>query len=122
MNILLWVLQVALAFLCIPGGIFKIIKFDELKKGVTSMRELPKGLWLLFGAFEVIAGLCLIMPGAMLGLPTVTAVAAAAVAVESVLVSAIYIRHRDFAPMKFTIVMALIAVFIAYGRFELAPF
>ena len=43
MNILLWVLQVALAFLCISGGVFQIFKLDELKKGVAAMRELPRG-------------------------------------------------------------------------------
>jgi hypothetical protein len=30
MNILLWVLQVALALLCLAGGTYKVFKFDEL--------------------------------------------------------------------------------------------
>lgn len=115
MNILLWVLQVALAFLCIPGGVFKIIKIEDLKKNVASMRALPRGLWAVVGVFECVAGICLLIPA-------LTPIAAAAVAIESVIITAIYIYYRDFSPMVFTVAMALIAAFIAYGRFELAPF
>ena len=45
MNILLWVLQIALALLCIAGGYFQIFKIEELQKTVAAMRELPHGLW-----------------------------------------------------------------------------
>src|SRR5439155_75 len=44
MNILLWVLQIALALLCIAGGTFKIFKIEQLQKNVASMRALPRGL------------------------------------------------------------------------------
>lgn len=47
MNILLWVLQVALAWLSIAGGMYQIFKFEELQKGVAAMRRLPRG----FGPF-----------------------------------------------------------------------
>ena len=45
MNILLWLLQIALALLCIAGGTFKIFKIEQLQKSVASMRALPRGLW-----------------------------------------------------------------------------
>ncbi len=112
MNILLWVFQVALALLCISGGTFKIFKMDDLKKDVNSMRTLSKSLWIFIGAFEVLAGLGLLWPMAC-------PVAAGAIFIESVLISSIYIYYRDFAPMKFTLVMALMAAFITYGRFAL---
>ncbi len=64
MNIILWVLQIVLALLCISGGIFQIFKIEQLQKTVASMRELPRGLWALLGAFGCVAGLGLILPGA----------------------------------------------------------
>lgn len=122
MNILLWVLQVALAWFCIAGGFFQIFKIDQLKQNVASMRALPRALWAFFGAFSCVAGLGLILPGAINVFPTLTAMAAAAVAVESLVICAIYVFYRDFPPLGFSIVMAILAAFIAYGRFVLAPF
>ena len=119
MNILLWVLQVALAWLCIAGGIFQIFKIEQLQKNVASMRALPRGLWAFLGAFGCLAGLGLILPGATNVLPVLTPIAAAAVAAESVLISAFYIYYRDFPPMIYSVAMAIMAVFISYGRFAL---
>jgi hypothetical protein len=121
MNIVLWVLQVALAFLCISGGVFQIFKIEELKKGVAAMRELPRSLWACLGAFGCLAGLCLIVPGALNVLPVLTAVAAAGMVAQSALISALYVRYGDRAPMPYSITMAILAAFIAYGRFALQP-
>ncbi len=121
MNFLLWVLQVALAWLSIAGGAFQIFKIDDLQKTVTAMRELPHGLWAFLGGFGCLAGLCLIVPGATKVLPVLTPIAAVAVAVQSILITAFYIYYGDRAPMPYTIVMALMGAFIAYGRFALKP-
>ncbi len=122
MNILLWVLQIALAWLCIAGGIFQIFKIEQLQKNVSSMRELPRGLWAFLGAFGCLAGLGLILPGAANVLPMLTPIAAAAVAIESVLISSFYIYYRDFSPLTYSLAMTVIAAFISYGRFVLKPF
>jgi hypothetical protein len=122
MNILLWVLQIALALLCISGGAFQIFKIEELKTTVAAMRELPRGLWAFLGAFGCLAGLCLILPGATNVLPVVTPIAAVAVAVQSVLISAFYIHYRDFPPLPYSVAMAIMGAFISYGRFALSPF
>ena len=121
MNILLWVLQIALALLCLGGGSFKIFKIDELETTVNSMRELPHGLWAVMGALECLAGLCLILPFALKVLPRLTAIAAATVAAQSLLISALYLIYRDFAPLPYSLVMAALAAFIAYGRVVREP-
>lgn len=121
MNILLWVLQIALAWLCIAGGAFQIFKIDELKKNVAAMRALPRGLWAFLGAFGCLAGLGLVVPGALHVLPILTPIAAAAVAAESVLISAFYIYYGDSSPMMYSAAMAIMAAFISYGRFALRP-
>jgi hypothetical protein len=121
MNILLWVLQAALALLSISGGAFQIFKIDELQKTVAAMRELPHGLWAVLGAFGCLAGLCLIVPGAIKVLPGLTPIAATGVAVESVLISAFYLYYGDRAPLPYSVTMAIMAAFIAYGRFALKP-
>lgn len=122
MNILLWVLQVALAWFCIAGGFFQIFKFAELQKGVASMRALPRGLWAFLGVVSCVAGVGLILPAAINVLPIVTPIAAAIIAVESIVISAIYIHYGDRPPLTYSVIMAILATFIAYGRFVLAPF
>ena len=122
MNILLWLLQAALAWLCIGGGAFQIFKLDELKKNVTAMRELPRALWTALGLFGCIAGVGLIVPGAFNIHPIVTAYAAVGVAAHSALITAFYVRFGDRAPLPYSAAMAIIAAFVAYGRFVLKPF
>jgi hypothetical protein len=122
MNILLWVLQIALAWLCIAGGAFQIFKIEDLQTTVASMRELPRALWAFLGAFGCVGGLALILPGATNVLPTITPIAAAALAVQSILISALYIHYGDSSPLVYSVAMALMAAFIAYGRFALKPF
>jgi len=122
MNILLWVLQGALALLCISGGAFQIFKIEELQTTVAAMRELPRGLWAFLGAFGCLAGLGLILPGAFKVLPVLTPISAAAVALHSLLISAFYIHYGDRAPLPYSVAMAIMAAFIAYGRFALEPF
>jgi len=121
MNIFLWVLQIVLALLCISGGAFQIFKIEELQKDVAAMRALPRGLWAFLGAFGCLAGLGLILPAATQVLPVLTPIAAAAVAAQSLLITAFYIRYRDSAPMPYSVAMALMGAFIAYGRFALSP-
>lgn len=121
MNILLWVLQIVLALLCISGGIFQIFKIDELKKNVASMRALPRGLWTFLGAFGCVAGLGLILPGLINMQPELTSIAAAAVAAQSILISAFYVYYKDHSPLVYTVVMTIIAIFISYGRCVLVP-
>ena len=122
MNILLWALQIALAWLCIAGGIYQIFKIEQMQKNVASMRALPRSLWASLGVFGCLAGLCLILPGALNVLPVLTPIAAAAVAAESLLISAFYVYYKDHSPMIYSLAMVLMAAFIADGRFVLKPF
>ena len=121
MNILLWVLQGVLTWFCLAGGAYQMMKIDELKKVAASMRELPRGLWIFFGVCSVLGGLGLILPGIFHVLPILTPIAAAAMAVENALISALYVRFKDHAPLKFSLAIAVLAAFIAYGRFALLP-
>ena len=44
MNILLWILQVALALLCLAGGAYKLFQFEELAKlPATAVLSAPDG-------------------------------------------------------------------------------
>lgn len=122
MNIVLWVLQVLLAFLFIAGGSYKVLKFDEL---ATYMRALPRGGWRALGVLEVVGGVLLIVPAAASWMPVLTPLAAAVLALETLALAGLYARYSleltAANPLVYAVVMGLLAAFVAYGRYALRP-
>jgi hypothetical protein len=122
MNVLLWILQAGLAFLLLTGGAYKLYAGKELAKAVG---VLPAGAWGAFGAVEIVAALLLIVPAATGWQPGLTAPTAAFVAVESLVLSAIYAsKSRALTasnPLLWSAALALVAAFVAYGRTALSP-
>jgi hypothetical protein len=122
MNVLLWVFQVALAVLCLAGGAYKAFKFDEL---ATQMRALSRGGWRALGALEMLCGVLLVVPAAAKWMPVLTPLAATVLALEALALAGLYARYsRKVAatnPLIWSVVMGLLAAFVAYGRYALRP-
>jgi hypothetical protein len=122
MNILLWILQIALAFLYLSGGAYKVFKFDEL---ATQMRALPRGGWRVLGMLEIAGGVLLIVPGAANWMPSLTPLAAVVLALETMGLSGVYARYSlrlsAANPLVWSVVMGLLVAFVAYGRYVLSP-
>jgi hypothetical protein len=122
MNILLWVLQAALALLYLSGGYYKMFKFDEL---ANQWVALSRGGWAALGAFEMLCAVLLIIPAATKWMPVLTTLAAAALALETLTLAGLFARHSlQFAatnPFAWTITMGLVVAFVAYGRYALTP-
>lgn len=122
MNIFLWVLQAALAFLYLSGGYFKAFKFDELASQYTA---LSRGGWRAVGFLEMSCAVLLIVPAATNWMPVLTLVAAALLAVESLTLSALFARYSLKVtaenPLVWNVVMGVLAAFVAFGRFALSP-
>src|SRR5262245_31308138 len=90
MNILLWVLQIALAVLYLSGGAYKAFKFDELAK---QMPALPHGGWRALGVLEMLGGVLLVVPAALKWMPHLTPLAAAVLALETLGLALLYARY-----------------------------
>ena len=122
MNALLWVLQVALALLCLAGGAYKTFMFDEL---ANQMGALSRGGWGALGVLEMLCGVLLIVPAAAKWMPVLTPLAAAALALESLALAGLYARYSlkltATNPLVWVVVMGLMAAFVAYGRYALRP-
>lgn len=72
-----------------------MLQFETLQKGVLAMQKLPKALWVHFGAIEALAGLALIVPVAFGILPSLAAMAASVHAIESLVITGVYIKYAD---------------------------
>jgi DoxX-like family len=82
MNVLLWIVQAALALLCLAGGSYKVFHFDEIAKLPQTM-ALSRGGWGALGMFEMLCAVLLVVPGVAKWMPVLTPLAAAALALES---------------------------------------
>jgi hypothetical protein len=122
MNVLLWVVQAALALLSLGGGAYKVFMFDELAT-MPAMGALARGGWGVLGVFEMLCAVLLIVPAAANWMPALTAFAAAALALESLALAGLYARYSleltASNPLVWVVLMGLMAAFVAYGRYGL---
>ncbi len=121
MNILLWVLQMLAALLYGASGVLKIFMFDEISRDVRSFDALPREAWMALGIIELVCTVGLIVPAAFHWRPRLTGVAAAVLALESLVFIGVHVKTNEIAPIIMSAVLGLIMAFIAYGRLVLKP-
>ncbi|HXI33741.1 MAG TPA: DoxX family protein, partial [Gemmatimonadales bacterium] len=74
MNIVLWILQIVLAFFFLSGGAYKIFKVETL---AGHFHGLSPNVWRALGVIEIGCGVLLVVPAKVTGVPMLTAYAAA---------------------------------------------
>jgi hypothetical protein len=120
MNILLWVLQILLAFHTMMGALWK---FTNPAQTVPSLQAIPHGVWLAMSFFELLCSVGLILPAFNKPLAILAPIAATCIAAEMLLFSGLHVYSgvAEHGPMIYWLVVAAICAFIAYGRFVLRP-
>ena len=116
MNILLWVLQVLAALLYGASGIMKVFMFDKISADVPSFGALPRRAWTVLCIIELVCVAGLILPSALPWHPKLTVLAAAALAIESLVFIGVHVKYREIMPIIMSAVLGLLMAFIAYGR------
>jgi uncharacterized membrane protein YphA (DoxX/SURF4 family) len=121
MNILLWVLQVLAALLYAASGTMKIFMFDKISADVRSFAALPRNVWKALGILELVCVIGLIVPAVLHWRPGLTVVAAAVLALESLVFIWVHVKCREIPSLIMSGVLGLLMAFLAYGRMFLAP-
>ncbi len=121
MNILLWVMQIVAALLYTASGVMKVFMFDKISGDVPSFGALPRQVWVFLGVLELVCTVGLIIPAALRWYPTLTAMAATALALESLVFVGVHVKYREVGSIVMVCVLGLLMAFIAYGRFFLRP-
>jgi hypothetical protein len=118
MNILLWIVQIALALLSLAGGAYKLFAFDELAK-MPATAALSHSIWSALGVFEIVCAVLVIAP-AITKWKRLIPLAAVALVVESLALAGIYGKYSlelvATNPLVWVVMMAAMAAFVAYGR------
>ena len=117
---LLWIVQALLALLFLfAGGMKLVMPLEEM----TAQMSLPlPGLFLRFiGAAEVLGALGLLLPGLTRIRPGLTPLAAAGLVIIMIGATAVTLAGGEVAPALFPLGVGLLATFVAYGHWHLAP-
>ena len=121
MNTVLWVLQGLAALVYGASGVMKVFMFDKVSGDVPSFGALPRNVWMALGILELVCAVGLIVPAALHWKPTLTVVAATALAIESLIFIGVHVKYREIAPIVMSIMLGLLTAVIAYGRTILKP-
>ena len=120
MNVIMWIVQIALALLAVAGGAFKVFMFDELAK-VPAAASLSQGAWSALGVLEMVCGALLILPAALRWMPRLTPIAATVLALESLGLAVLYgqystelVATREAEPAAAGMVGALARVTVRF--------
>jgi len=118
MTCALWIVQGLLAALFLFAGGMKLVLPIE---AMTKQMALP-GLFLRFiGVAEVLGALGLILPGLLRIRPGLTPLAAAGLVLIMIGATGLTLAAGDVGQALIPLGVGLLAAFVAYGRWRLAP-
>ncbi len=122
MNIVLWVLQVLLAVMFLMAGFVKASQpLDTLAKRMTWVSSFPAAFVRFIGIAELLGGIGLILPALTHVLPWLTIAAAIGLVIVMIGAAVFHAVRREYSGIGITIVLLILAAFVAYGRFMLSP-
>jgi hypothetical protein len=118
MNRLLWAVQVLLAMLFLFAGGAKLVMSDA---ALTAGGPLPATFLRFIGVVEVLGGLGLILPGMLHIRTALTPVAAAGLCIIMIGAVIVTVQTMSASMAVLPFVTGAFALFLAYGRWRLAP-
>ena len=118
MTYVLWTVQVLLALVFLFAGGMKLVLPLEQMAGPV---ELPGYLVRFIGVAEVLGALGLILPSVLRIRPGLTPLAACGLVIIMIGATVITLGAVLIGPAVISLIVGLLAAFVAYGRWRLAP-
>ena len=122
MNIALWVVQILLALAFGLAGIMKVTQpIDRLETRMGWVKSVGPGGVRLIGSLEILGAIGLILPAVTGILPWLTPVAASCLALTMIGAMITHGRRGEYSQIGINVVLLLLTLFVAYGRFVIIP-
>src|SRR3989454_8634993 len=119
MNVALWIVQGLLAAVfLLAGGAKLVLPLDQM----TGPVALPGWFLRCIGLAEVLGALGLVLPGLLRIRPGLTPLAAAGLVIIMIGATVVMWAGGVVPVALMNVVVALLAAFVAYGRWRLAPY
>lgn len=119
MNVVLWIVTIVLAVVFLGAGLMKLTRPKEqlAASGMGFVEDFSAGAVKAIGAVEVLAAIGLILPAVTGVAPILVPLAASGLVLLMVGAIITHLRRKE-APMALAnVVLLLLALFVAWGRF-----
>ena len=118
MTYALWIVQALLALVFLfAGGMKLVLPLEQL----TGPISIPGPFLRFIGVAEVVGALGLILPGLLRIRPGLTPLAAVGLVIIMIGATALTLAAGELGAALISLVVGLLAAFVAYGRWRLAP-
>jgi len=118
MNVTLWIIQALLALIYLfTGGMKLVLPLEAMKAPV----DMPGWFLRFIGVAEVLGALGLVLPGILKIRPNLTPLAAAGLVIIMIGATVMSLGAGMVGPALVSTVVGILAAFVAYGRWRLAP-
>lgn len=122
MNIALWIVQILLALAFALAGTVKTTQpIEKLATNMGWVKDFTAQAVRLIGALEILGAIGLILPAVTGIWPWLTPIAAIGLVLTMVGAMITHVRRGEFPGLGVNAVLLLLALFVAYGRFVVAP-
>ena len=122
MTYVLWIVQVLLGLMNVFVGFMKLTQPYEAQTAMMAwVSAVPEPVIRFIGASELLGGLGLILPAATRIMPGLTPLAGLGIAVLQLLAAGFHVMRGEFQYLPVNLAMALLAAFVAYGRWKKSP-
>ena len=119
MTYALWILQILLGLLFLFSGSMKfVMSVAEMTKDMPWM---PGWFLHFIGVMEILGGFGLILPSLLRIRPGLTPLAAACLVIIMIGATVITLSATGIGPAMIPLIVGILCVFVAYGRWRLAP-
>jgi uncharacterized membrane protein YphA (DoxX/SURF4 family) len=117
MNITLWIIQALLALVFLMAGFMKTFRpIKALAEKMPWVTKVPSILVRLLGIAELLGAIGLILPVLTHILPWLTPLAAIGLALIMVGATVFHALRRELSGTGVTVIILILTVFVAYGR------
>lgn len=118
MNIALWVVAIVLALVFLAAGLSKLVQSKEkLAPRMAWVEDFETGPIKTIGALEVLGAIGLVVPGVTGIAPILVPLAATGLALLMIGAIVVHARRGEKQAIPVNVVLLLLAVFVAWGRF-----
>ncbi len=115
----LWILQILLGLLFLFSGSMKfVMSVAEMTKDMPWM---PGWFLHFIGVMEILGGFGLVLPSLLRIRPGLTPLAAACLVIIMIGATVITLSATGIGPAMIPLIVGILCVFVAYGRWRLAP-
>jgi hypothetical protein len=119
MNVVLWIVAIVLAVVFTSAGIMKITQPREklAGMGLAWTADFSPMTVKLIGTVNFLGGIGLVLPAVFDIAPTLVPLAASGIAVLMVLAAIVHARRKENQIIMGNVIIMLLALFVAWGRF-----